>query len=309
MCRKIFLVLVGIIALSSPVFADYWAIGAFKMKANAERERDRIARETGLPIVVVQTIDGSDVYRVVLEQDKKPGAQKMALIDAGLSPWPVSMNEVTEVVRSEGSMSNETTGHLLVLGSFPNELSAVNLSETLASKGVDMLGIASADVSGRTYYRVVHGPFMDKSMVLTDFSQLGIDGAWWLTSSGAVSGNAMLAQDNSSQNKTSKNMDANDAGYQSQSQSQNETNEAAAAEEMAEAARMISPPNADESYVDYCLGRANAEERVIYCRNGVFNRIAKARRQMSESRAETLEYCLLHATGAERREKCKDTSS
>ena len=78
------------------------------------------------------------------------------------------------------------------------------------------------------------------------------------------------------------------------------------AEEAKDVVYEISPPGANESYVEYCLRRANKMEREIYCADGSFNRIANAEKNSAEADANRLKYCALHATGRERREMCRN---
>ncbi len=46
----------------------------------------------------------------------------------------------------------------------------------------------------------------------------------------------------------------------------------------------LSPPNAGESYFDYCIKKANAVERIVYCSDGSFtSRVLAEKTAMSEA--------------------------
>jgi hypothetical protein len=67
----------------------------------------------------------------------------------------------------------------------------------------------------------------------------------------------------------------------------------------------MSPPKPGEKLLDYCVNRANKQERAVYCNNDMFNRVASAQaRAKDQSEADSLLYCGLLADGAERRAQC-----
>lgn len=72
-----------------------------------------------------------------------------------------------------------------------------------------------------------------------------------------------------------------------------------------EPAYEMSPPKAGEKLRDYCVNRANKQERAVYCTNDVFNRVASAQAKANnQSEADNLLSCALLADGAERRAQC-----
>lgn len=275
------LVMSAVLVVSTVNAESYWSLGSYSLKSNADRERDRIAERTGLAVEVVSS---GDLYRVVVEKDADPELQKSTIEDIGISPWTLSGDDVEPVVESE-SMESESlaTRYHLVLASFLDETSAEMLMERLVQDGIDGTSVVAAEVKGVTFYRLVQGPFADRSSVDADFSAYGIVDTWWAQTSEPA-------------------LEMRDEGEPASAIA---VVEEADTSPEPEPVYTISPPGAGESYVSYCLRRANKMERAVYCKNGDFNRIANAERR--NKRGNTwLTYCALHATAKERKEKCQD---
>ncbi len=312
-------VLVLISAICQSVFADYWAVGAFRSQGNAEREQARIADLTAMDVEVMQS---GEMYRVVVAKNDDPDMQKMALEDLGLTPWSLGSPgaKVAAVASSSPAprVEGAGSGYLLVLASFRDEASANALRLRMEQDNVADLGVMTRDVGGETYYRLVQGPHSNKDGVNTDYSNYGIEGAWWIGGeTAAVASKAMdpeipmmeVVDDDGNvsvveipDQMTSKNTGSAPAA----SAAVGGMAGTMAAEPQRDVVYEVSPPRANESYVDYCLRRANKMEREIYCADGSFNRIANAEKNSAEADANRLKYCALHATGRERREMCRN---
>ena len=76
-----------LLPLESALAAEYWSLGSFKDKNNADTERSRIANETGFELLISSS---GEIHRVVLEKDADAERQKSTLQAHGLTLWTVS---------------------------------------------------------------------------------------------------------------------------------------------------------------------------------------------------------------------------
>ncbi len=274
--------------VSSASAASYWSVGSFSQQDNAERERARISHETGMNVEVVRS---GSLYRVVVAKDSDPDIQKSMLEAVGLSPWSLPDDNVEPVAVPAMAKNPEPvqTGFSLVLASFLDEISAETLQERLAQDGIEDLSVMSAVVNGRTYYRLLQGPYSDRAGVNTDFSAYGIGDTWWMASSTPVAVADVVME--RADPEPAEPIGVVEVGTMP--------------ETPPEPVYTISPPGAGESYINYCLRRANKMERAIYCKDGDFNRISNAERRLRE-RGESHDYCALTANSRERKQKCRN---
>ena len=157
--------------------AEFWSMGSFGKEANANVERDRIIEETALAARV--TFDG-DLYRVVVEKDDNPSAQKRQIEGAGISPWTFNMGEEQAAVKTA---VNGSGGFVLVIAGFENTEPARTLVQELSAAGVPNVGVHKGTVSGSDYYRVVQGPHQSKDeSARQELIDRGYEDAWWLAS-------------------------------------------------------------------------------------------------------------------------------
>ena len=245
-----------LIAATVPVHADYWSLASFSSEENGMKGLARLS--DSVPGAVLAESGGR--YRVLVEKSASPDAQKSALETEGYWPWTVYAADVDRVLTHTGNRL--TTRHYLVAGSFTNERSAQTFMKKLQSDGRDSAEIQMAEVAGAIHYRVTLGPYDSRSMADTDFSAYGIDSPWWMT----VTVESMVAE-----------QIRDDAADDEPAYVAEETVSVAVDMDVEEEpVYTITPPAANESYVDYCLRKANAMERSIYCKNDDFNRIAAA---------------------------------
>ncbi|HIG40285.1 MAG TPA: SPOR domain-containing protein [Gammaproteobacteria bacterium] len=304
----LWLLLATLTVVYPQAIADYWSLGAFRVEENAARERDRLSAVTGMNVELSQS---GNIYRVVIEKGSDSAAQKETLEDLGLSPWLLSKNP--SLVTSNRATKTEAMdlgdGYLLVLASFTDDVSAGVLLEKLRDDGIDPVAVIRANVNGTSYYRVVQGPFDTKAGVNTDYSRYGIDDAWWMVSRGlqvaSVPAYASAEKASSAKDEVPQMETVNESGGVTVVSIPDVMPKIMQAEET-EPVYVMSPPAPGESYIDYCLKRANKMERTIYCSDAVFNRIATVQRRIEEGNSAKLNYCALHATRSQRKQLCED---
>ena len=260
-----------------PVFAEvHWVLGSFEEAGNAFRERERVIATYSLPAAVSQ----SDYrFRVVV-----PGSEvtsRAALEDLGFSPWQTSEINLIDPPPAE---TMPTTEYYRVLASFVDEPSARLLADRLRADDMTSISIRSARVRDLTFFRVLQGPYGEKTTAAAGLDKYGLGESWWLAI-GAIqddqgSGSAATTDEVQSSAATA---------------ASNEASEPVAVAEPAmadEPVYSISPPRPGESHLDYCLKRANSMERAIFCQNSLFNRIGLAQMREDNATAENLINCI-----------------
>jgi len=284
MCRSVksqmfrcFVSVLLILGCGTAHASEWWSLAAFKNPANAERESGRINSAIDVDTSVAHS---GDLYRVVLKKDRDPAQQKTLLERIGITPWAIADAEVGEAVSASMMMHQ----YSWVLASFMDSAAAEALAVKLQADGISNVKVATAEVNGIRYYRVVQGPFAQKADQSTSFAGHGLADGWWLyelvTNQAPSSDMAMVKQPPIEPI-------------------------AAVVQQVAEPVAEVSPPKAGEKLRDYCLYRANRQERAIYCGNDVFNRVGGAQaRAKSQPEADSLFYCATLADDMARQAQC-----
>lgn len=273
-----------LLTVSFSSHADYWSLASFSSQENGMKE---LARVSSIVPEAVLAASG-DQFRVLVEKSSDADAQKRGLESAGFWPWTVYASQVGQVFTNAGTQLQ--INHYLVAGSFSNEPAAQRFMRKLQADGRDSVEVQIAEVSGTVHYRVIQGPYSDRTMADTDLQDYGIDRPWWLT----VTVQSIVAES------------AGDAINEPPEQTTSVESIAVEMEGVDEPVYTITPPAADEDYLHYCLHKANAMERAIYCNNTDFNRIAAAQIEAEgDSEKSALLKCALQSRDGQLQE-CRD---
>jgi hypothetical protein len=245
-----------LMAVSFSAQADYWSLASFSNEGNGMKGLARI--KDNIPNAVLAA--SGDRYRVVVEKSADAASQKMQLETDGYWPWTVYASQINQIMTD--TSTRISVEHYLVAGSFTNERGAQTFMRSLQSDGRNDVEIQMGAVGDAMHYRVVQGPYEERSLADTDLRAYGIDRPWWLT----VTKESLVAESM---------MDSEGAPMEETLSVEVEM------DVEKEPVYSITPPSSDESYVMYCLHKANPEERALYCKNDDFNRIATAEAESS----------------------------
>jgi len=283
-----------------PALADYWVVGSFQQEGNARAAaRDYSSRTNESVMVSRHQVDGRTTYRLLVEKQGDQASQRAALERLGVTPWTFYGNDVDLVAESQSTPGR----FFLVLGVFSSAARALDVARRRdANLRVSEEG---------NLVRVVRGPFdfKDPNEVAQARAD-GIEGAWWLD-----------ASDSGSVPKAVAEAEPEPAAPEPESESEPEPEpEPAAEQEVAmapdpapaaePAPAPISPPRMNESYFDYCVKRANARERQIFCANRDFaSTVVRERKVRAGMGGDVLlEFCARDATPAQRERYCDDAT-
>ncbi len=302
---------------------DYWVLGSFEIKSHGIAEAERLESATGLDVRLVRHQAN---YRVVVPMWKpesgNPGTQRQMIEQQGIEPWTwrdaVPGDEVSLV----------TTGHryYAVVAAFRNRARADAASERLSNDGESGVSIMISDGPGDQIYRVVQGPHKSKDPAVKQrLTSAGYAGVWWLaevsngisgTGTEALPGSAeqasvdqapAMARSAPASTKLAKSNPATgDSGASTAASSSSLPTQVTSQANRSQAAMTTNPPQAGESFRDYCLNRANRDERRIYCGDSSFNDLVKAEQRTIDRSTYLLEFCALRANAEERRKYCSD---
>lgn len=220
--------LLSAIALSAK--GDFWSLGSFSTERNGLRELARVKED--VPKAVLASSENR--FRIIVKKSPNPVSQKQALESSGYWPWTLHSGQIDRIVLKTGI--RETVQHFLVVGSFSDKQRARDFLSELQRRDQGEFHIQVAIVAGIDYFRVVQGPFENRSMANLDRLNTGLGQPWWLT---ITKDTVRVAVD----------MDIEE-----------------------EPVYTISPPSPDESYTLYCLYKANQEEKALYCKQDEFLR-------------------------------------
>lgn len=282
--------LVVFVLIANAASTGFWVVGSFESLASATTEKRRLEGVSGLP-VRIGTSNRGDVtsYRLLVEKDSAPELQKEKLIDAGVSPWTVSVDS-NVMDLSADDVSNATWAQYLVLAGFRSEERAHQFVEQMNTNGISDLMLDEIALRGAPYFRVLYGPFDTKGNdVREQVRAMGITDAWWVTK--AVEQQVAATQPEA-------------------------VIEIAPREEQRitvppepEPALQVSAPRPGESYFDYCVKRANSAERDRYCKDGQFLSAAvrgEQARQGALNQEQYFVFCTTQADAHQRKTHCTD---
>ncbi len=270
----------------------YWVVGSFSTLERASIEQSRVQEVSGQPVLVAQ-FDGGALYRLLVKKDSGGVEQKNAILSAGIEPWTLRIAEDELDVVSSSGTTDANSRYSVVLAAFRNESAAETEKERLENLGMGDLSILKTSVSGESWFRILSGSFnAPAASVMSDIRAAGFPDAWWLRHQ-TDTGKAPVV-----------------ASMVSPEEPEVPLEPAEQPPAAAEKVVGLRAPRAGESYFDYCVGRANALERSMYCRNGSFRRLASAHGRISAEEAREAggkilyEFCALYATAEEREEYC-----
>lgn len=278
---------------------EFWVVGSFKSLPGAITEKRRIEGRSGLA-VRVGTFNRTNVpsWRLLIEKDRAPQRQRQKIIDAGITPWTLKIN-ASSLDWSADDASEYDWARYLVLAGFRSEARAYEFVESLRGQGLSDLGIDEIGMAGRPYFRVLYGPFdMQDREVLEEVKAMGLTDSWWVIKD---SGNrksqavASTSEDELPESGTTTPM-PDETPRQSQPR-------------QSPSRMAVNPPRAGESWMDYCVNRANSAERRQFCKDGGFMSTAVKAEQARRGQLSDEEYflfCTSEATADQRDEHCTD---
>lgn len=307
-------ILVGFQVSAQDQKKNYWSLGSFNELINAISEKNRLTEVTGLPIQVATFYDGDRRwYRTVVEKDGS-SAQEKNLINVGINPWtlPLSADQlamVDEELEKTAAQMDEKE-YFLVLAGFRGDFRAVRFIDKLSANGLEELQIETSSIAGAPWYRVMHGPYnIAQASVSEEVRVRGISDAWWVRR-GAEPGD-----------KFERVPVAEIVPVVAVAVAVIEPVIEPIIEPVVEPVKVaviepvpepkLSPPKAGESYLDYCVNKANEMEREVYCQDGFFKGLIMAEKKIRDGGLiagkglnAITEFCALQASAAEREIYC-----
>ena len=295
-------ILVGLQVTAQDQKKDYWSLGSFKLLINAISEKNRLTDVTGLPIQVATFYDGDRRwYRTVVAKDGS-SSQEKKIINVGINPWalPLSADQLAmvdeELEKSEVQMDEKE--YFLVLAGFRGDFRADRFLGKLSAQGVDELQVETSSIAGAPWYRVMHGPFnLAQASVSAEIRSRGISDAWWVRR-GAEPGD-----------RFERVPVAEIVPLVPVVAAVVEPVKVAVIEPVPEP--KLDPPKAGDSYLDYCVKKANEMEREVYCQDGFFKGLIMAEKKIKDdgliaggSGNAITEFCAVQASAAEREIYC-----
>ncbi len=206
--RPLHIVALTLVIYTGPVHADqaFLVLGSFVDQEAARAEGGRLARETGLEILLLESrVEDRFQYRLLtgFPGDENKQQRQRRLLDASgiaeswtlrlpdelpfmetvfaeLSPVPDDLEKALQPAPLPQVESIESPGNFVVAGSFREAGRARALVDTL------LLGypvtVRETVISTEPYYRVLVGPVSaaEEPVVIAKLSELGIPGAWVL---------------------------------------------------------------------------------------------------------------------------------
>ena len=307
--KKLFGVLITLVCLNSLADGEYWSIGSFNVQSNATTEKNRISRITGLAVQIADFAVGElSTYRLVVEKDGDPMAQRQKIMDAGITPWSISIDNQQLSVMKEGTEELAADGmdYFLVVGGFGREAPATSAQSRFKSDGITNLRIEEARVASAPWYRILHGPFTAPfDTVLSELRAYGVADAWWVKREPEMEKEADVDMDVEIKPAVSSSVGHPSIALMTPMMDTPET---------PVSKPKLHPPGPGESYFDYCIKKANALERVVYCKDESFNSLVVAEKTaMSVERTDLrsgtkalAEFCVTRASLLEREKYCID---
>ncbi|MBL4680943.1 MAG: SPOR domain-containing protein [Pseudomonadales bacterium] len=268
----------------------YWVVGSFASTASAKKELKRLEYRIR-PIRIVVAKSGDKTRYRLLVSDEVYSQHQEALRNFGIEPWQTSMTLGEMGAPMVTAKLGANLNYVLVLAGFRDKNYAEQHAEKLKADTSEPVRVIEASIGNGEYYRVVSGPYdAEIAGVRDQFVLMGIDDAWWLDVPALVTHVPALILTQPEQVVVSEYAPSQIPVVEA---SVNTIPEGV----------VLRSPEAGESYIDYCVKKANAAEREQYCRDGEF--VPKMVYRV-ESMGETalFKFCATEATGAERRLYC-----
>ncbi len=308
-------ILVGFQVIAQDQKKDYWSLGSFTELINAISEKNRLIDVTGLPIQVATFYDGDRRwYRTVVEKDGS-SSQEKKIIDVGINPWtlPLSADQLAmvdvELEKTEARMDDKE--YFLVLAGFRADFRADRFIGNLSADGLAELQVETSSIAGAPWYRVMHGPFnLAQASVSDEIRSRGISDAWWVRR-GAEPGDSFERVPVAEIVPV---VAVALAVIEPVIEPIVEPIKVAVVEPVVKPVveePKLNPPKAGESYLDYCVQKANEMEREVYCQDGFFKGLIMAEKKIKDdgliaggSGNAITEFCAVQASAAEREIFC-----
>lgn len=308
-------ILVGFQVIAQDQKKDYWSLGSFNELINAISEKNRLTDITGLPVQVATFYDGDQRwYRTVVEKDGS-SRQEKKIIDVGINPWtlPLSADQLAmvdvELEKTEARMDEKE--YFLVLAGFRADFRAHRFIGNLSADGLAELQVEQASIAGAPWYRVMHGPFnLAQASVSEEIRSRGISDAWWVRRGGEPGDKFERVPVAEIVPVVAVAL----AVIEPVIEPIVEPIKVAVVEPVVEPVveePKLNPPKAGESYLDYCVQKANEMEREVYCQDGFFKGLIMAEKKIKDdgliaggSAHAITEFCAVQASAAEREIFC-----
>ncbi len=281
---------------------EYWAVGSFGNSTNAEAERARIERVTGMSVEVTYDRE-AQLYRVLIAKDNDADSQRQFIDDAGLSVWTFHGEGDRGLDQAAMTPANQEGPYLLVVAGFQDSVPAQRVADSMMDAGLDGVAVMRTTVDGGTYYRVVLGPHASKDETARrQLMERGYDGVWWLTVDAAPVPGPVTPVADLTPRITLKvpTVEAESRVARLPAEDVAET----PVEATMPSGYRLEAPKPGQTYLDYCVAQANQLERAVYCSEGSFNDLVVADRRIVDRVSALLEFCALRATATEREVYC-----
>jgi hypothetical protein len=293
-----FSLLSAIILAAEPV-KSYWVVGSFDTSEAANKELARLDYWITQVIRVAAVKSGPTIKYRLLVADNTYQVQKHQLERLGIKPWKIIFSPSDlEPLMATGSLDGNLS-YVLVLAGFRDEALANQHAMKLRMQSKEPIDVKATSVNNRDYYRVVTGPYdAEVSVVRDQFVLMGIDDAWWLgmptfeVDAGLDSPREVVEPEQSSAYRIerSNNIPIVEASVNS-----------------IPIRAVMRAPKPQESYIEYCVKKANPAERSQYCRDGKF--VLQSQRKIEVMGEFALfQFCATEAVGGERKQFCSNSN-
>lgn len=292
------LLMICFLIFPAALFADensqlFWVVGSFTSPESAQKELRRLEYRIR-PIRIAAVRSNSETRYRLLIDDSVYAEHNDALAKLGIKPWrtKISPSELSAPMVTAKLGAN--LSYVLVLAGFRDKDYAEQHAEKLKSESGKPVRVIETTSGDRDYYRVVSGPYDAEVAVVRDqFVLMGIDDAWWLNIPKLVT----LVPDSMVPLQPATNaIPVSISGVDPIPVVEASVN-------AIPEGTVLRAPMKGESYIDYCVKKANGAERAQYCADGEFiSQLSHRVESMGE--AALFKFCATEATGMERRIYC-----
>ena len=276
---------------------SYWVIGSFNTSEGAKKEVGRLDYWITQPIrIAAVKINQATKYRLLVS-DNTYQSQMSRFETLGIKPWKTKLTPSDLDVPMVTGRFGANLSYVLVLAGFRDEAQANQHAEDLRKQSKAPVDVVATSVNDDDYYRVVAGPYDAEVAVVRDqFVLMGIDDAWWLD----MPRTALVTRVD-----RPKKVVVPDAINTYHAEESNSIPVVEASIGSIPDGTVMRAPLPQESYVDYCVNKANSAERGQYCRDGKF--VSQSQRKIEAmGEAALFKFCATEAAGNERRQYCKN---
>ena len=260
-------------------------------------------RRTEAPIEISSfAIDGDEVFRLVLKAADYAGYEQQ-FKDLKIEPWALTVSPNRLVLPPEADVSNGKEFYLVVAG-FRDQAVAEALSLKLSRETSTNFAVELAKVYSAPYYRVMTGPYrFIKKSVEQKVIGTGINDGWWVSRSKSMTEAVLVKSEvNEKESITANGSSEIDSSGSAVASSINNT------PKTTRTTRTLRSPRPGETFVEFCVQRANAAERDQFCGDSEFlvESMQRGASLQAMSREEYYEFCGSQASRAERLQYCSD---